>query len=61
MRLRDGHSSTNPIPAMNPVLARLAARAEAYPYSSAAGGMRLDAVPQGLKPCSVGETSVAAL
>jgi len=46
---------------MNPVRARLAARAEAYPYSSAAGGMRLDAVPQGLKPCSVGETSVAAL
>ena len=36
---------------MNPVRARLAANAEAYPYSSAAGAMRLDAVPQGLKPC----------
>jgi putative transposase len=35
---------------MNPVRARLAERAEQYPYSSAPGGMRLDAVPQGLKP-----------
>jgi hypothetical protein len=40
---------------MNPVRARLAATAEAYPYSSAAGVMRLDAVPQGLKPCVVEE------
>jgi hypothetical protein len=30
--------------------ARLAKSAEQYPYSSAAGGMQLDAVPQGLKP-----------
>jgi putative transposase len=37
---------------MNPVRARLAASVEAYPYSSAAGGLRLDAVPQGLKPSS---------
>jgi putative transposase len=46
---------------MNPVRARLAARAEAYPYSSAAGVMRLDPVPRGLKPCSLGEASIAAL
>ena len=41
---------------MNPVRAGLVARAEAYPYSSAAGGMRLDPVPRGLKPCSLEET-----
>jgi putative transposase len=35
---------------MNPVRARLVARAEDYPYSSAAPGMRLDPVPLGLKP-----------
>jgi len=35
---------------MNPVRGRLAKRAEEYPYSSAAGIMRLDPVPQGLKP-----------
>jgi putative transposase len=35
---------------MNPVRARLAKSAEQYPYSSAASGMRLDAVPQALKP-----------
>jgi putative transposase len=46
---------------MNPVRARLVVRAEAYPYSSAAGVMRLDAVPQGLKPCSLVEASIAAL
>jgi putative transposase len=46
---------------MNPVRARLAARAEAYPYSSAAGVMRLDAVPRGLKPGSLVEASIAAL
>ena len=45
---------------MNPVRARLAERLEAYPFSSAAGVMRLDAVPQGLKPCSwVGAPTVA--
>ncbi len=37
---------------MNPVRARLAERPEMYPYSSAAGVMRLDPVPQGLKPHS---------
>jgi putative transposase len=37
---------------MNPVRARLAATAEGYPYSSAAGRLRLDPVPQGLKPRS---------
>ena len=37
---------------MNPVRARLAARPEVYPYSSAAGVMRLDGAPQGLKPFS---------
>src|SRR5271166_4747945 len=38
---------------MNPVRARLAERPEEYPYSSAADAMRLDPVPQGLKPCSL--------
>src|SRR5579864_1891339 len=37
---------------MNPVRARLAERAEDYPFSSAAGILRLDPVPQGLKPSS---------
>lgn len=46
---------------MNPVRARLAERPEQYPYSSAAGVMRLDAVPQGLKPCSLEESPIAAL
>src|ERR1700757_1716664 len=45
---------------MNPVRARLAARAEAYPYSSAVGVMRLDPVPLGLNPCSLVEASIAA-
>src|SRR5579872_1649809 len=40
---------------MNPVRARLAERAEEYPYSSAGGAMRLDPVPRGLKPCSLEE------
>jgi len=40
---------------MNPVRAHLAECAEAYRYSSAAGVVRLDAVPQGLKPCSYEE------
>jgi putative transposase len=35
---------------MNPVRARLASKPEAYPYCSAAGVMRMDAGPQGLKP-----------
>ena len=46
---------------MNPVWARLAERGEDYPYSSAAGAIRMDPVPQWLKPCSSRETSVAAL
>jgi len=46
---------------MNPVRARLAARPEAYPYSSAAGAMRLDPAPRGLKPCSLVDASIAAL
>jgi putative transposase len=36
---------------MNPVRGGLAKRAEEYPYSSAAGVVRLDPVPRGLKPC----------
>jgi putative transposase len=36
---------------MNPVRARLSTTAESYPYSSMAGSLRLDPVPQGLKPC----------
>jgi putative transposase len=36
----------------NPVRARLVARAEEYPYSSAAGRLSLDPVSQGLKPRS---------
>jgi putative transposase len=35
---------------MNPVRERLASKPEAYPYCSAAGVMRMDAAPQGLKP-----------
>ena len=35
---------------MNPVRARLALKPEEYPYISAAGVMRMDAVPPGLKP-----------
>ena len=35
---------------MNPVRARLAKRAEEYSYCSAAEVMRMDPVPQGLKP-----------
>ena len=40
---------------MNPVRARLAPRLDVYPYSSAAGVLRMDAVPQGLKPPSYEE------
>jgi putative transposase len=40
---------------LNPVRARLAARAEEYPYSSAAGRLSLNPVPQGLKPHSFEE------
>jgi len=45
----------------NPVRARLSGRPEDYPYSSAAGAMGLDPIPQGLKPYSREEASVAAL
>ncbi len=34
---------------LNPVRAKLAAMAEAYPYSSAAGRLKIDPVPPGLK------------
>ena len=37
---------------LNPVRARLCERPEKYPYSSASGRVRLQPVPQGLKPCS---------
>ena len=40
---------------MNPVRARLAPCREAYPYSSAAGVLRMDPVPPGLKPRSYEE------
>jgi putative transposase len=40
---------------MNPVRVRLARRPEEYPYSSAAGVLRMDPVPQGLKPCDYEE------
>jgi len=46
---------------MNPVRARLAVRAEDYPYSSAAGVLQMDRLPRGLKPCSIQEAAVAAL
>jgi REP-associated tyrosine transposase len=46
---------------MNPVRAHLAAGTEAYPYSSATGVMRLDPVPQRLKPGSVEDAFIAAL
>jgi putative transposase len=36
---------------MNPVRTRLARRPEEYPYSAAAGVLRMDPVPQELKPC----------
>jgi len=37
---------------MNPVRARLVSSPEKYPYSSAAGVLRLDEVPRGVKPRS---------
>jgi len=40
---------------LNPVRARLVARAEEYPYSSAGGRLCLDPVPRGLKPRSYEE------
>ena len=46
---------------MNPVRAGLARRPEEYRYSSAAGVLRLDAVPQGLKPRVIREAAFAAL
>jgi putative transposase len=39
---------------LNPVRRGLAATPEQYPYSSAAPGMELDAVPQRLKPSGLG-------
>jgi putative transposase len=51
-RVRDFHDYENHCGyiRMNPVRARLAERPEEYPYSSAAGGIRLDPPPPGLKP-----------
>ena len=46
---------------MNPVRARLAARAEAYPYSSAAGVLWMDPAPRGLKPRYLEGAPIAAL
>jgi putative transposase len=40
---------------MNPVRAGLSATPQAYPYSSAAGVMPVDPVPQGLKPFVMAE------
>jgi putative transposase len=40
---------------MNPVRARLASSPEEYPYSAAAGVLRMDEVPRGLKPGSFEE------
>jgi putative transposase len=37
---------------MNPVRARLAERPEDYRHLSASGALRMDPIPQGLKPCS---------
>jgi putative transposase len=37
---------------LNPVWAQLAERAEAYPYASAAGRLRLDPVPEVLRKCA---------
>jgi len=36
---------------LNPVRAKLAQSTQDYPYSSAAGTLRLDPAPRGLKPC----------
>jgi putative transposase len=43
----------------NPVKERLCERPEEYPYSSAYSGFKLDAVPQGLKPHSIVDSSGA--
>ena len=44
---------------MNPVRARLAPRPDAYPYSSTANVLRMDPVPQGLKPCGYEDANAA--
>jgi putative transposase len=43
----------------NPVRKHLCERAEEYPYSSAAAGVELDPVPQGLKPVLLGGSNGA--
>jgi putative transposase len=45
---------------MHPVRARLSERPEDYPYSSASGRLRLDPMPQGLKPGSFDEALTRA-
>ena len=44
----------------NPLRKHFCERAEAYPYSSAAAGMELDPIPQGLKPVSMKGSSGAS-
>jgi putative transposase len=46
---------------MNPMRAQLVKRPEDYPYSSAAGVLGMDPVPQGLKPGYLQEHRIAAL
>jgi putative transposase len=46
--------------ANNPVKGRLAERPELYPFCSASGRFQMDALPQGLKPCTPSMTSVGA-
>jgi len=52
IRDRDDYEQCREYIWMNPVRARLAARPEDYPYSSAARALEMDPVPQGLKPYS---------
>jgi len=55
IRDREDHERHRDYIRMNPVRARLARRPEEYPYSSAAGVLRMDPIPQGLKPCGYAE------
>jgi len=55
IRDREDHERHRDYIRMNPVRARLARRPEEYPYSSAAGVLRMDPIPQGLKPCGYEE------
>ena len=55
IRDREDHERHRDYIRMNSVRARLARRPEEYPYSSAAGVLRMDPIPQGLKPCGYEE------